>query len=101
MPLIIIAGTVSSLPKSNPFPSQGLPNASVVIDADGIEFKVFGFRSEMEAIELLEPGDSVSIQGKLCLVYDQGKLSGLYTIARQVNPLRQRSRNRAALQMVR
>jgi hypothetical protein len=90
MPHVLIAGTVSAAPKSTPFPDQGRPYASVVIDADGDNRARFrDGRSRMPA-----PGDSVSIQGTLVLVNQKGKLAGIYVVARQVNPLRQRSRNR-------
>jgi hypothetical protein len=87
MPFILIAGTVSEPPKSNPFPSEGRPFASVIIDADDVQ-------DEMPALEALEKGDSVSVQGSLMLVSEKGKLGGIYVVARQIMQLRLRSRNK-------
>ena len=48
----------------------------------------------MPDVEALEKGDAVSIQGTLVLVREKGKFAGIYIVAKQVHPLRMRSRNR-------
>jgi hypothetical protein len=67
MPLILLAGTVSGSPQSHPFPPQGRPYASMTIDADDVLYRVIGHDEHIDAIECLQPGDAVSVQGKLCL----------------------------------
>ena len=83
------------------FPSEGRPYASVIVDAYDVEYRVIAHDDVMLDLESLEKGDAVSIQGTLVLVREKGKLAGIYVVAKQVNPLRQRSRNKLPVQMAR
>jgi hypothetical protein len=71
MPHVLIAGIVASKPKSDPFPTTGRLHAEVGIlvdGADGTVYRIIGYGSQVvEEIEVLEPGDAVSIQGNLQL----------------------------------
>jgi hypothetical protein len=49
---------------------------------------------EMPALEALEKGDSVSVQGNLVLLGEKGRLAGIYIVVKQVMPLRRRSVNK-------
>jgi hypothetical protein len=97
MPLVLLAGTVQSI-RSDPFPAGNVrPNCTVAIEADGVIFRVVAYDEIMTALESLQPGDAVSVQGALMLETRQGKLAGLFIVAGQVLPLRRRSVNRAAM----
>ena len=99
MPLILLAGTVTSPPKSFPFPTKSLPYASVTIDADDVEYRVIAHDLVMAELECLQLGDAISIQGSLVLVNQGGKLAGIYIVAKQVTALRSRSKNRLPVAM--
>jgi hypothetical protein len=95
MPLILLAGTVQSI-RSDPFPpGDQRPRCECVIRADDALFRVLGFDEQITAMETLQPGDAVSVQGALMIETRQGKLAGLYVVAGQVMPLRKRSVSRA------
>jgi hypothetical protein len=49
----------------------------VIIDADDISYRVIAHDDEIPAIEALEKGDAVSVQGALMLIIEKGKLAGL------------------------
>ncbi|TPV99106.1 MAG: hypothetical protein USCAAHI_01437 [Beijerinckiaceae bacterium] len=57
MPHCLLAGIVSAAPKSNPFPSEGRPYASVVIDADNSLYRVIAYDDTMPELESLQKGD--------------------------------------------
>jgi hypothetical protein len=71
MPYVLLAGTVSGSPKSDPFFTSGKPFASVIIDADDVEYRVIGHETGMADIWCLQNGDSVSVQGQLVLSRDK------------------------------
>jgi hypothetical protein len=77
MPLVLLAGTVTKL-ESYPFPSEGRPRCEAVIRADDVLFRVVAYDEIMTALETLQPGDAVSIQGALMLETRGGKLAGLF-----------------------
>jgi hypothetical protein len=93
VPLILCAGTVQSL-QSYPFPHEGRPRVEAVIRADDALFRVVAYDEIMTALEILQPGDAVSVQGALMIETRQGKLAGIHVIAQAVLPLRKRSPNR-------
>jgi hypothetical protein len=94
MPLVLLAGTVRSV-ESHPFPpGDERPRCEAVILADNCLLRVLAYDELMTALETLQPGDAVSIQGALMIETRQGKLAGLFVVAGQVMPLRKRSANR-------
>jgi hypothetical protein len=52
------------------------------------------FDEQMAELELLSPGDSVAVQGRLEIESKDGRLAGLFIVAEQIMPLRRRSINR-------
>ena len=95
MPLCLLAGTVQSI-RSDPFPAgDQRPRCECVILADNVLLRVIAYDEIMTAMEPLQPGDAVSVQGALMLETRQGKLAGLFIVAGQILPLRKRSPNRA------
>jgi hypothetical protein len=93
MPLVF-AGTVQSI-RSDPFPQEGRPRCEAVILADNVLFRVVAYDEIMTAMETLQPGDAVSVQGLLQIETRQGKeLAGIFVIAGQILPLRKRSISR-------
>jgi hypothetical protein len=93
MPLVLLAGTVQSI-RSDPFPQEGRPRCEAVILADNALLRVIGYDEIMTALESLQPGDAVSVQGALMLETRGGKLAGIFVVAGQVMPLRKRSISR-------
>jgi hypothetical protein len=97
MPLCLLAGSVQSL-QSFPFPpGDERPRCEAVILADNVLFRVVAYDEIMTALETLQPGDAVSVQGALMLETRGGKLAGIFIVAGQVMPLRKRSASRAAM----
>ena len=97
MPVVLVAGTVVSKPKAEMFPAQGRPRCEARIkveDGSAAIFKIVGYDDQLTELELLSPGDAVSVQGKLEIETKNGRLTGLFVVALQVMALRQRSPNR-------
>jgi hypothetical protein len=81
MSYLLCAGVVSDPPKENPFPRDGRPYSSVNIDVDDVIYHVRAHDDEMPTVSALMVGDAVSVQGKLVLVTEKGRLSGFYIVA--------------------
>jgi hypothetical protein len=93
--LCLAAGIIKEI-RSDPFPSgDQRPHATVIMLCDNALIRVVAYDEIMTAMETLQPGDAVSIQGALMIETRQGKLAGLFVVAGQVLPLRRRSANRA------
>jgi hypothetical protein len=43
VPYVLIAGTVASKPKSNPFPATGKPRVTVELDVDERKYLIVGY----------------------------------------------------------
>jgi hypothetical protein len=99
MPLVLIAGTVAAQPKANAFPASGRPRCEIRVKVEGDTsvtlFRIVGYDDQMAELEILLPGDSVAIQGRLEVGTQDGRLAGLYVVALQVMALRTRSMNPA------
>jgi hypothetical protein len=95
MPLVLVAGTIVAKPKAEAFPAHGRPRCEVRIkveDNTAAIFRIVGYDDQMAELELLSPGDSVAIQGRLEIESKDGRLAGLFVVASQVMALRKRSR---------
>lgn len=110
MPLALIAGVVSSKPKSDPFPDRGLPKCHVdirVADETGVSsWRVIGYDMRIPELETLEVGDSVAIQGAHQLEASHAKngcraIVVTSIVATQILFLRAKSPNRLPVSMAR
>jgi hypothetical protein len=98
MPHIPMAGTVSSPPKSNPFPDQGRPFASVTIDADDVSYHVVAHDVIMAELESLQVGDRLVSNARLCFPAKKANWPGFTSLQNRCIPL---DRDRGTVQMAR
>jgi hypothetical protein len=93
VPLILVAGTILA----KIFPEHGRPRCEVRIkveDGSAAIFRIVGYDDQIAELEILSPGDSVAIQGRLEIESKDGRLAGFFVVALQVMALRKRSPNR-------
>lgn len=108
MPHILLAGTIATPPKSQPFPPSGRPRCETSIRVDGIEaelYPVIGFGSTIDELEVLKVGDVCSIVGEITQQTQKDDKTGKYVLVglrvevKQILPLARRSPNARPVQM--